>query len=146
MVTAQQFSELIRLIQATCGEGSASSSRRAERLEHPATISIQPGDAECGAPEEQVTLKDISTRGIGFLRASELARGTRIVAHLRDDGGADAAVLCDVVNCRPLPDGGYTVGASFIKVLRGKGDEEQPQLHEPSDPEDYMFARGNLRD
>jgi hypothetical protein len=146
MVTAQQFSELIRLIRSTCGDGSASSSRRVERLEHSGTISIRAGETDSSAPEEQVTLKDISARGFCFLHASELARDTRIVAHLRDDGGSEAAVLCKVVNCRPLADGHYAIGASFVEVFRGRGDEEQPELHEPSDPEDYMVARGNLLD
>ncbi|MDB5174205.1 MAG: hypothetical protein JWM97_1946 [Phycisphaerales bacterium] len=144
MACDQQFSDLVQLIRATCEEGSTSSARRAPRLEYPCRISIQYGENDTRAPEE-VTLKDISARGLCFLHASELARGTKLVTHIREEGGATAAVLCTVANCRPLPDGNFAIGANFIKVLSGhKGDE--PVLQERTDPQDYMCVRGNLND
>jgi PilZ domain len=145
MASHQPFSDLVQLIRAHCEDGSASSSRRAPRLEYSCRLSIQLGESETAGPEEEVALKDISARGLCFLHASQMSPGTKIVAHIREDGGAAAAVLCTVANCRPLADGNYAIGVNFVKVLVGNAADE-PTLQEPTDPEDYMCIRGNLTD
>lgn len=96
---------------------AAPSRRREGRVGVTARVTLIPlTDTMPPAPFD-VTLRDLSAGGIGFLHTRRIALDELFVA-LLPDGRDSVAVLCQVTHYQPLGERLFAVGARFVRVLR----------------------------
>ena len=96
--------------------------RRARRFAYHGQIRISHG-AESGAEAEEVSVVDLSARGLRFTYTRQLARGTTFVARLPRCEDPELVVLCTVAHAQSRPNGLFTIGVEFTCVMS--------EAHEP---------------
>ena len=139
MLSAQEFAELIAIIETTREDNQHSEVRRAQRIVHPCRITITLGTSEDEGPALLVQLKDISARGVSLLHNEELAHGTSFVVNLESPDGKHVSILSTVAHCRKVDEHTHQIGAEFTCVL---GQPQGPAV-EPS-AEDLMRIRTSI--
>ena len=131
--------ELVQYVSAALSAGAADPSavpaaatagapqrRRGPRVGLRARATLIPLTDTIGLAPFDVTVRDFSAGGIGFIHRDRIALDGQFVALL--PGGPDAlAVLCQVAYYQPLPGHGFAVGAKFVRVLREPGSVEDGQ-------------------
>ena len=84
---------------------------------------------EGGTPREaaarEVLVRDISANGASLLLASPLKCGQFILEIPNRSG--PLAIVCAMRHCDKAPEGGYAVGAQFIRFLPRGDADPQPQ-------------------
>jgi len=63
---------------------------------------------------QKVVLLDVSKKGLAMLSPTAFGHGDKLVVPLEFGEGGGWLVLCEVRNCRKLPNGRYKIGAQFI--------------------------------
>jgi len=142
MLSAQQFAELIALIETSRPEeGPKPEVRRAQRIVHPCRISITIGNSENAGPSHLVQLKDISARGLCLLHNVHLSAGTSFVVKLQSPDGKGVSILSNVVHSKQLDEHTFQIGAEFTCAI---GNEVE--LTWEHAPEDLMRIRSSILD
>ena len=100
--------------------------RREPRVGVRARATLIPLTDRVGLAPFDVTVRDFSAGGIGFIHRDRLALDGQFVA-LLPGGPNSLAVLCQVAYYEPLPGHGFAVGAKFVRVLREPGTVEERQ-------------------
>jgi hypothetical protein len=90
--------------------------RRARRFAYHGQAKITMSSAP-NAPSQEVSVLDLSARGLRMLYPVRLARGATFVARLPRIGQPELAVLCTVAHCQQRPNGMFTIGVEFTCVL-----------------------------
>jgi hypothetical protein len=93
---------------------TADAGGREPRLDVDARVTLIPLSGSLAAAPFDVTLRDVSAGGIGFLHGTPLGLDEQFVVLLP----GTVAVLCQVAYYQPVADGACSVGASFLRVLR----------------------------
>lgn len=102
------------------------SRRREGRVGTTARVTLIPLTASMPPAPFDVTLRDLSAGGIGFLHTGRIGLDEQFVA-LLPDGRESVAVLCQVTHYQPLGERLFAVGARFVRVLRQSAtDVEAP--------------------
>lgn len=73
----------------------------------------------------EVTVRDLSAGGFGFIHGEKLPLGEETVVLLPLPGDGPLAVLCEIAYWQPLTNGSFCMGAKFTRVLRrgsGRGE------------------------
>lgn len=96
--------------------------RRARRFAYHGQIRISLS-AAADAETQEVSVVDLSARGLRFNYPRELARGTTFVARLPRCEGPELVVLCTVAHAQARPNGMFTIGVEFTCVMS--------EAHEP---------------
>ena len=120
------FEQIIRSLDASSAaavssmEGEGIGQRRREpRVGVRANVTLIPltdGDG-LGATPRAVPVRDISPGGLGFLHAGKVGLDAQFVA-LLPHGEESVAVLCRVAYYQPMAERLFSVGATFVRVLR----------------------------
>jgi PilZ domain-containing protein len=97
--------------------------RRARRFPYHGQIRISL-DASNKAESEDVSVVDLSARGLRFVYPTRFARGATFVARLPRYGGEELVILCTVAHCQIRPNGMFTVGVEFTCVLTQSTETE----------------------
>ncbi len=95
--------------------------RRAERVVSRARVPMR---ITSDSPAREVVLRDFSARGVRFVHDSPLARYSQLLLNLPRPDGSIAEVVCTVVHCVALRDGGYSIGVEFAYLMDEKPDEQ----------------------
>jgi len=66
-----------------------------------------------GSPSIDITMRNLSTCGIGFVSRRSMTVGEYLVVPLYSERQASKLALCQVKNCRYVGKGMYAVGAEF---------------------------------
>ncbi|HEY8751832.1 MAG TPA: PilZ domain-containing protein [Tepidisphaeraceae bacterium] len=96
--------------------------RRARRFAYHGQIQISFSADHAGETEE-VSVIDISARGLRLIHPRRLPRGTTLVAHLPRYGSDELTVLCTVAHCQIRPNGLFTIGVEFTCVTTDSAGE-----------------------
>jgi hypothetical protein len=91
--------------------------RREPRVDVDARVTVIPLTDSLAVSPFEVTLRDFSPGGIGFLHTGRIALDEQFVV-LLPDGGGSVAVLCQVAYYQPVAERAWSVGARFLRVLR----------------------------
>src|SRR4051794_27370388 len=83
--------------------------RRARRFAYQGQVKIAMSSSP-DAEFKEVSLMDLSARGMRMIYPAKLARGTTFVARLPRMGGPELAVLCTVAHCQSRASGIFTIG------------------------------------
>jgi hypothetical protein len=97
--------------------------RRARRFAYHGQIQITMGTDPSEGTEE-VSVIDISARGLRLIHPRKLTRGTTFVGRLPRYAGEDLSVLCTVAHCQVRPNGLYTIGVEFTCVMGDPHDQQ----------------------
>ena len=91
--------------------------RREPRVAVGADVTIIPLNDRLQTPSFEVSLRDVSAGGIGFVHSSKMALDEQFVV-LLPAGGEPVAVLCQVAYYQPLAERVCSIGARFVRILR----------------------------
>jgi len=115
-LTPGQFAQLVHQLKGSSRFGGPGDQRRAARVEQQSRVTIAPLAGGRPQPEESVLVKNVSSRGLGFVRDQKMKPGTRFLVRLpRQDGGVED-LPCAVVRCETVKKGTYLLGAEFVAV------------------------------
>jgi hypothetical protein len=125
-LTARQFAEMVNHLKGPSRFGGTSDQRRAPRTERQARIAIVPiADGQPRTPVN-VDVKNVSSRGLGFVHDRKLKAGSQFLVNLAPQGSDAVEMLCTVVHCDAARKGVYAVGAEFTclapTAAAGAGD------------------------
>jgi hypothetical protein len=124
-LTARQFAEMVNHLKGPSRFGGTSDQRRAPRVERHARIAIVPvADGQPRTPVS-VDVKNVSSRGMGFVHNRKLKAGSQFLVKLPRQGGEPVEMLCTVVHCDPAGKGAYAVGAEFTCLSPSAGAADQ---------------------
>ena len=139
MLSPEQFSELLTVIETTRDQGPKPEVRRAPRVNHPCRITITLGNNLDAGSGVLVQLRDISARGMCFLHNEDMPRNAIFVVNLEAPSGENVAILSTVVHCHQLDKHTFQVGAEFTCTL-GKPPVQTCQ----ETAEDLMRIRSSI--
>ncbi len=120
-LSTKQFGEIMRTLELS-KRVSENDHRRATRVAQHGTVVVlllaDAGATESDRSKSYLTMsvRDISTRGIGLVHASPLINGRQFVVYLTNDQ-SPARLLCTVVHGKRVKQGHYHIGAEFTCVL-----------------------------
>jgi hypothetical protein len=140
MLSAQQFDDIVALIQTT-RPAEPNSVRRAERIIHRCALTITLGTSETPGPSYEVHVRDISPRGMCFFHTQDLRVGTVFVVKLEAVHGPCVSILSTIIHCKQLTSHTFQFGAEFTCAL----DETNIDHAEPL-AEDLMRIRSTILD
>ena len=110
-LTARQFADMVNHLKGPSRFGGEQ--RRAPRVERQSRIAIVPvADGQPRTPVD-VDVKNMSSRGLGFVHTRKLKPGSQFLVNLSPQGSAPVEMLCTVVHCDPAGKGVYAIGAEF---------------------------------
>ena len=110
-LTARQFADMVNHLKGPSRFGG--DQRRAPRMERQARIAIVPvADGQPRTPVS-VDVKNVSSRGLGFVHNRKLKPGSQFLVNLSPQGSEPVEMLCTVVHCDAAGAGVYAVGAEF---------------------------------
>ena len=96
---------------------STSEQRGEPRVGIRANVTVIPLADRLQTPAFEVSLRDLSAGGIGFVHTEKMALDEQFVV-LLPEGREPVAVLCQVAYYQPLGDRVCAIGARFVRVLR----------------------------
>lgn len=99
--------------QAECLTESNAASRRPNRLEVKFSASMWVYNGNSLAEAAEVKVCDFSKGGIGIIHDQDLPVESRFLLEVPLQGST-RRLLCSVANCRPVGDGSYRIGATFV--------------------------------
>ena len=111
--------ELIESLLWSLGAAeSGDAQRRSPRLAMGCIAMLTP--LESGGPREadarEVLVRDISADGASLILASPL-RAKQFVLEIHGSRWGPLAILCNTRHCERAPQGGFAVGAQFVRFL-----------------------------
>ena len=113
---------------ASDAASAAPGGRRSEpRVPVDARVTIIPLTAGLGAAPFDVSVRDLSPGGIGFLYPERVGLDQQFVV-LLPERRESVAVLCQVANYQPLAERTYAIGAKFVRVLRQPAPQDGATL------------------
>jgi hypothetical protein len=116
-LTPRQFAELVQQLKGSSRFGGPGDQRRAPRVEQQSRVTIAPIADGRPQADELVLVKNVSSRGLGFVRARKLKTGSQFIVRLPgQSGGAGGELLCTVARCETVQKGLYSIGAEFVSV------------------------------
>ena len=114
MLTVNQLASVVAADLSP--EESKHDLRRARRFAYHGQVKIAMSSSP-DAEFKEVSLMDLSARGMRMIYPAKLSRGTTFVACLPRMGGPELAVLCTVAHCQSRANGMFNVGVEFTCVL-----------------------------
>ena len=129
-LSAEQFAEIVNHLNGTPPAEGTVEQRRAARVERETPITIAPvvdGSARTGAV---VMVKNLSSRGLAFVRDAQMKSGSQFVVRLARESGPPVELLCTVVHVKEVGTGLWSHGAEFtclagaaVGPVAGEADE-----------------------
>lgn len=121
--------ELIESLLWTLGTTEAGDGqRRSPRVAMGCIAMLTP--LEGGTPREaaarEVLVRDISANGASLLLASPLKAG-QFILEIRSSRSGPLSIVCSMRHCDKSAEGGYAVGAQFVRFLPRGDSDPQPQ-------------------
>jgi hypothetical protein len=118
--------ELIESLLWTLGEPqSDDGKRRSPRVAMRCIAMLTP--LEDGCPREadarEVLVRDISANGASLLLASPL-RVRQFILEIQSSRSGPLSILCSMKHCDRAPEGGFAVGAQFVRFLPRGGEQK----------------------
>lgn len=113
-LTAEHFSQLLGTLEIP---EDSTDSRRQPRVQLDAQASLIPLAYEA-THDVSVTIRDLSSSGIGFLHDRRVALDEQFALMLPQQDDSPAILLCTVVFWEPLRADLFKIGARFVRVLR----------------------------
>jgi hypothetical protein len=120
-LTPRQFAELVHQLKGSSRFGGPGEQRRAARVEQQSRIAIAPLVDGRPQGDELVLVKNVSARGLGFVRGQKMKAGSEFLLRLPRQGGQAEDLRCAVVRCETVQKGVYLVGAEFVSAEAGNG-------------------------
>ena len=109
--------ELIESLLFSLGsEMPTGETRRAPRLTARGIATLIPVKGMFRDEPREVYVRDISAEGASLLLASPL-QVEQFILQIDSKKGQPLQILCSVRHCQKSPEGGYAVGAHFIRFL-----------------------------
>jgi hypothetical protein len=115
-ITPRQFAQLVHQLKGSSRFGGAGDQRRAARVEQQSRITIVPLADGRPQADELVLVKNVSARGLGFVRAQKMKAGSEFLLRLPRQGGQAEELRCTVVRCEAVQKGVYLIGAEFVSA------------------------------
>lgn len=118
-LSAEEFSRLVSHLDGGAATAGEEDHRRATRVSRQVQITIV--EIAKGVPQAPTTVrvKNLSSRGLGFVRDRAMATGSQFLVHITRELLTPIELLCTVVHCRQLSNEIYSVGAEFTCVTPG---------------------------
>jgi hypothetical protein len=132
-LTPRQFAELVHQLKGSSRFGGPGDQRRAARVEQQSRVTITPVVDGRPQPDEPVLVKNVSARGLGFVRGQKMKPGSEFLLRLPRQGGQPEELRCTVVRCETVQKGVHSIGAEFITSAATSADPATP-------PRDSMVA------
>src|SRR4051812_20475284 len=96
-LTPRQFAEMVNHLKGPSRFGGTADQRRAPRVERQARITIVPIVEDQPRTPVGVDVKNVSSRGLGFVHNRKLKAGSQFLVNLGPEGGEPVEMLCTVV-------------------------------------------------
>jgi hypothetical protein len=122
-LSARQFAEIVNHLKGPQRFGGRGpDQRRAPRVERQTRITIFPIDPAESRQGVPVQVKNLSSRGLGFVRDQRMHSGDQFIVRLprEDTAASPVEMLCTVVHCENISKGIFSIGAEFTCVLPDK--------------------------
>ena len=126
---------MVEPLEGAPAEGVETEQRRGGRARADVEATILPFSDAFALRAMQVSLRDVSRGGFGFLHERPVPLGESFGLVLAEREGPPAIVLCNVVFWQPISKDLYTVGAKFTRMLN------QPRTELPLVLEDPLQVR-----
>jgi hypothetical protein len=162
-LSTEHFSQILKtLTESPAPQPTVPQKRRAPRVEHRSSVVIthcnpnaEPaqslrvaqslGGSHGGAATLQghsmtVTVRNVSSRGIGILHPRALKTGDQFTLKMSREGGQAVSILCSVARCERIHDTLFAIGAEFTCVLK---DTETP-LFSASEENEAQRIRASM--
>jgi hypothetical protein len=120
MLTVHQLASIVAADLSP--EGLEHDVRRARRFAYHGQIHISMSREHADETEE-VSVIDLSARGLRLIHPKKFSRGTTFVARLPRYGEDTLSILCTVAHCQIRPNGLYTIGVEFSCVMNDPSAE-----------------------
>ena len=111
--------ELIESLLWSLGSpDSGDAKRRSPRLAMRCIAMLTPVEGGCAREAEarEVLVRDISADGASLLLASPL-RARQFILEIQNTRSGPLSILCAARHCDRAPEGGFAVGAQFLRFL-----------------------------
>ena len=112
-LSPHQFAELVHHLKGSARFGGPADPRRAARVERQSRIEIVPIEDGRARPAVPVLVKNVSSRGLGFVRDRRMEPRSEFILSLARAGEAAMEFTCTVVRCEAVGEGAYSIGAEF---------------------------------
>ena len=130
-LSAEQFAEIVEHLNGTPPSAGTIEQRRAARVDRETTLTIVPVAGGSAGVEAVVMVKNLSSRGLGFLRDQRMKSGSQFVVRLARESGPPVELLCTVVHVKQAGAGMWSHGAEFtclagaaeVAPVAGEADE-----------------------
>ena len=125
--------ELIESLLWSLGSGeSGDAKRRSPRLAMRCIAMLTPVEGGClrDAEAREALVRDISADGASLLLASPL-RTRQFLLEIQNNRSGPLSILCSRKHCDRAPEGGFAVGAQFLRFLP-RQNAAKPQAANPS--------------
>jgi hypothetical protein len=115
-LSAEEFSRIVHSLGMATSADGPEGQRRAARVSRQAQLSI--ATIKNGRPETATTVrvKDLSSRGIGFIHDRRLKESSQFVMRMTREELPPIEILCTVVHCAQVSNEIWSVGAEFTCV------------------------------
>ena len=120
--------ELIESLLWSLGASeSGDAQRRSPRLAMRCIAMLTPVEGGClrEAEAREALVRDISADGASLVLASPL-RARQFVLEIANVRSGPLSILCNTRHCDRSPDGGFAVGAQFVRFLPKAAAQKQP--------------------
>ena len=119
LLTAEQYEQIVRQLRSEQSRGRNTERRTSPRAGLRAQVRVIPCRTTGDTTVLTARVRDISADGIGLLLPEPLAPGTYLVLTLSTAKRRSATLdlLFLAVRCEPLPNGQYSVGARFQRLI-----------------------------
>ena len=120
--------ELIESLLWSLGSSeSGDAQRRSPRLSMRCIAMLTPMEGGClrEAEAREVLIRDISADGASLVLASPL-KSRQFLLEIPNVRSGPLSILCSTKHCDRSPDGGFAVGAQFVRFLPKSAARKQP--------------------
>jgi len=115
-LSAEEFSRIVHSLGMSAAADGPEGHRRAARVSRQAQLSIVP--IKNGRPGTGMTVrvKDLSSRGIGFVHDKRMKQASQFLLRMTREELPPIEILCTVVHCAQLSNEIWSIGAEFTCV------------------------------
>ena len=132
LLTSELFAQLVESTESQPAPPEQDDRRRSPRRPSELQATLMPFSERFASENLEVSLRDLSRGGFGFLYERPLPLGEQFALLLPEASGRPLAILCVVAYWQPVGEGVMAIGARFCRVLREQ-DHKLPLLLEDPD-------------
>jgi hypothetical protein len=135
LLSSELFAQLVATSQSQPESSAQTDRRRSPRSPTDMEATLMPFSERLASENFEVSVRDLSRGGFGFLLDRPLPLGEQFALLLPESSGRPLPILCVVAYWQPVADQVFSIGARFCRVLRERNDDLPLLLEDPDSGE-----------